>query len=79
MFCVKIVKKNNINILKEIVWETQKWHYNFSRTHGSRVIDKNNIFHVLINNLRTAWPTKISMLFLSFTDNLHEDNHIIFH
>ena len=33
---------------------------------------------VLINNSRTAWPTKISMLFLSPSDNLLQDACIIF-
>ena len=28
---------------------------------------------VLINNSRTAWPTYILMLFLSFLDNLLQD------
>ena len=57
-----------VNILKQFVWETHKWHYNFRRN-GSWVIDHNNILQVLINNSRTAWPTKILMQILSFSDN----------
>ena len=37
---------------------------------GSWVIDPNNILNVLIHNLKTAWPTKISMPFLSSLENL---------
>ena len=33
---------------------------------------------VLVNYLRTAWPTKILMPFLSFSNNLLQTNHIIF-
>ena len=32
---------------------------------GSWVIDENNILTVLIHNLKTAWPIKIPMPFLS--------------
>ena len=32
------------------------------------VIDQNSILHILINNSRTAWPTEISMPYLSFSD-----------
>ena len=35
----------------------------FSRPSGSWIIDQNNILTVLIHNLKTAWPTKISMPF----------------
>ena len=34
--------KNDINFLKVIVSETQKWHENLSRPNGSWVIDQNN-------------------------------------
>ena len=44
----------NISILKQIVWETQKWHYIFSRLSGFWVNGKN----ILINNSRTAWSIK---------------------
>ena len=44
----------------------------------SWIIDQNNILHILINNSRTAAPTKILMPFLSSSDNLFPD-HIIFH
>ena len=33
---------------------------------------------VLINNSRTAWPTEILMSNLSFSDNLLQDDYIIF-
>ena len=33
---------------------------------------------ILINKSRTAWSTKILMSCLSFSDNLLQDNHIIF-
>ena len=39
--------KNNVSILKQIVWETQIWHYIFSRLSSSWVIDQNNILHIL--------------------------------
>ena len=38
----------------------------------------NNILTVLIHNLKIAWPTKMSMPFLSSLDNLLEDAYIIF-
>ena len=34
------------------------------------VMDQNSQNIVLINNLGTAWPTSILMLFLSFRNNL---------
>ena len=71
--------KNDMIILKQIVWKTQKWHWNFSRPNGSWVIGKNNILLVLFNNSWTPGPTKILMPFLSFSDNLLQDNHIMFH
>ena len=60
---------------------------NFSRPSGSRVIDHNMQNTVLINKSRTAWRTKISMPFLSFSENLllgayihlHVDNFEIAH
>ena len=39
--------KLSISILKQIVWETQEWHWNFSRPSDSWVIDQNIILHVL--------------------------------
>ena len=51
-------------ILKQIVWETRKWHNNFDRPSGSLVIDQNNILHILINNLRTTGPTEIVLPFM---------------
>ena len=53
------------NILKQIVCKTQIRNWNFSRPSGSRVIDWNNILHVLINNSKSMWPTKILTQFLS--------------
>ena len=70
--------KNNKTIQKRIAWETQKWHWNFNKPKGTWVIDQNNILHVLINNSRTAWHTKISMPFVSFSDKLLLGNQIIF-
>ena len=37
---------------------------------GSWVIDPNNILTILIHNLKSVWPTKISMSFLSSLNNL---------
>ena len=56
-------------ILRQIVWETQKWHWNFGRPSGSLVIDRNNILHDLINNFKFAGPTEIVTQFLTFLDN----------
>ena len=54
------------NLLKEIVWESQKWHFNFSTLkHISCIIDQNNILHDLINNSRTAQATKMIMPYLT--------------
>ena len=33
---------------------------------------------VLINNLRTTWPTKILVAYFSFPDNLLQEDYIIF-
>ena len=51
---------------KQIVWKTQKWHYNFSRSNSTWVIDQNSILHVYINNLRTLCLLHL-MPFLSFS------------
>ena len=72
------VLKNNISILKQIVWETPKWHYNFSRSSSSWVIYQNRQNISLMHNSRTAWPTKILMPFLSFLDNLLQVAYLIF-
>ena len=61
---VHSVLKNNICILKWILWEIQKWHLNVSRPSDSWGTDQNNILPVLINNLRTTWPTEI-VIYLS--------------
>ena len=68
---------NNIRILIQIVWGTQKWRENFSRSSGSGVIDQNSILHALINNSRSTWLTKILRQFLNFSDNLLQDNDIV--
>ena len=59
---VKIINTfggNGMCPLKQIVWETKKWHENFGRPSSSLVIDQNNILHDSINNSKTAWPTEI--------------------
>ena len=66
------------SILKQVVWETQKWCYIFGRLSSSEVIDQNNILNVLINISKNAWPTRILMLFLSFSDKLLQDAYTIF-
>ena len=82
MFCMLFQNlqhywKNNIRILKQIAWETQKCHSNLNRPHGSSVIDQNNIL-IKIYKSRTVWPTKILMPFWSFSDSLLQYLHIIF-
>ena len=64
---------SHISILKQIVWETQKWHYNFSWLKGSWVIDQNSILYGLINNTGTLWSSAILIPFLGFSDNLLQD------
>ena len=54
------------------------WIIDDIHTYSSWVIDQNNILHGLFNISRTAWPTEILMSFLSFSDNLFQDNYIIF-
>ena len=72
-------------ILKEIVWDIQKWHQNFSRPHRSWVIDQNMQIISLINNSRTARPTKIfNAIFEFFRQFFHyfsksSDNFEIVH
>ena len=39
---------------------------------------QNNVLSILINNSRTAVPARILIPSSSFSDNLHQDNHIIF-
>ena len=53
-----------------LVQGTQKQHENLSRPSDSWVIDLKKTMYGLTHNLKTAWPTKISMLFLSSLDNL---------
>ena len=43
--------------MKEIVWEIQN--DIFRRPSSSWVFDQINILHILINNSRSMWPTKI--------------------
>ena len=40
---------------------------------------QNNISAVLIYNLKTTWPTNISMPFMSSLNNLLQDAYLIFH
>ena len=42
------------------------------------VIDQYIILTVLVHNLKTAWPTKFSMSFLSSLDNFFYKMHISF-
>ena len=43
----KIILKNDISILKQIVWEIKKWHRpKLSRPSGSEDIEENNILHI---------------------------------
>ena len=51
--------KNDINHVKILVVRA-----------ACLVIDRNNILHVLINNLKTAGRTEIVMPLVSFSDNL---------
>ena len=54
--------KNIINILKQAVWETQKWRQNFGTNKASSSwVFLINILHVLISNSRTFYPTEIIM------------------
>ena len=58
-------------ILKQIVKETQKWHYIFSRHSGSWIIDQNMQHLILINNSRTTcWYFNAV-----FNDNNNNDNN----
>ena len=43
---------------------------NLRRPNDSGGIGQNNSLTVLIHNLKTTWPTKVSMPFLSSLDNL---------
>ena len=56
--------------LRQIIWETQKWHDKFSRPERSWVIDLNDNLHALISISRTTCLAKILMPFLSVSDNL---------
>ena len=47
-------------ILKQIVWETQQWHYKISRPSSSWVIDQNKILPIFTNNSQTVWSTHSS-------------------
>ena len=67
-FLSKMISIDDANCLRNV----EIWHYyKFSWPNGnSWVIDQDNNLHVLINSSRIAWPTKTSMPFLSFSDNL---------
>ena len=64
--------------LKVICLRKFKNHINFTTPSCSLVIDQNIQTIVFINNSRTAWPTKILMPILSFSDNLLQNADIIF-
>ena len=51
---------------------------NLDRPSGSWVIDLNKILTVLIHDLKTAYPTKIAMPFLSSLNNLPYVAYVIF-
>ena len=57
-------------ILKQIVWETHKWHKNLRKANRSWIIDQNMQTIGLINTSWVAWPSKILFHSLSFWDNL---------
>ena len=60
--------------LLQIVWETQNGIIILvGQTVLQLYIGHINILYVLINNLRTAWPTKIWMPSLSFSPNFLQD------
>ena len=44
---------NNVSIMKQIVWENQELHKNFSRPSGYHGFDQSNILHIFISNSRT--------------------------
>ena len=41
------------------------------------IIDQRNNLHILINNSRPVWPTKILMPFLNVSDNFLQDAYSI--
>ena len=41
-----------------------------------KLLIKQYKLHVLINSVRTAGPTRIWVLHMSFSDNMLQDNHI---
>ena len=63
---INIFMKNIYASYSKLSNELKKWHWNLSRPISSWVIDQNIILTVLIHNLKTAWPTIISMPFLKF-------------
>ena len=63
---------NDMIILKQIVWESQNWHYNFRGPRPFQIIVQ-NMQNVLINNSRVIWPNRILMLFLNFFNNFLQD------
>ena len=69
--------KSNVGILKQIVWETKKMHWDFRRPHSSWLVGQDVQVFVLISNLTTQ-PAKFLVPFLSFADNLLQDAYILF-
>ena len=66
-----LIPKSNVSNIKQIVWETQKLHWNFGRPSISWFIDQNMQNIVLINNSE-------SLGLQSFSDNVLHGDHIIF-
>ena len=60
------LKGNKANViecfLKQMVWETQKLHEEISTKQFLSFWSKED-FHILINNLKINWPTKILISF----------------
>ena len=66
-----------IRILKQIVWETKKWHYIF--LHAKRLLSywSKHYFSCFEHISRTAEPPEILMPFLSFSKDFFQVCHII--
>ena len=69
MYNLPLISNNimgKINFLKQIFWETQQLHWNFSRPSNYWVIDQEVKNTIWINKSRTAWLTKNWMPFWTF-------------
>ena len=58
-----LLNNNKINILKQIAWETQKLHSNFSRSKVSWVFDQNMENIVQFTSLFEEFPLSVLYLF----------------